>query len=383
MRINHNLIAINTHRQLGISENSGAKSMEKLSSGYRINRAGDDAAGLAISEKMRGQVRGLSMASRNAQDTISMIQTAEGALAETQDILQRMRELSVQSANDTNTDADRAELQAEVTQLRYEIDRIANTTEFNTRKLLEGSAKGVADEVQGTARYNNNSRITIDSIKSKAMMEAVSNDKSWAFDGAYMLIKTNQTFNSGEPVYDPSDYKLVGPDGTIYNFRAMSADTKIKASELEAGTILADGGAVSLIENKGSKLSSVLGTAPIVLGEAIGDHELDFVGKGSILASGSNFTMKALSGYQIALNADTGVKSIEYDSEGVLKLNLLTPGTSPVKVEVGKSVRLDDGTVIKNNGGGNVSVENGSLEINTDFKKGDNVYNYYIATQST
>jgi len=383
MRINHNLIAINTHRQLGISENNGSKSMEKLSSGYRINRAGDDAAGLAISEKMRGQVRGLAMASRNAQDTISLIQTAEGALAETHDILQRMRELSVQSANDTNTDADRSELQAEVTQLRYEIDRIANTTEFNTRKLLEGSAKGVADEVQGTARYNNNSRITIDSIKSKAMMEAVSNDKSWAFDGAYMLIKTNQTFNSGEPVYDPSDYKLVGPDGTIYNFRAMSADTKIKASELEAGTILADGGAVSLIENKGSKLSSVLGTAPIVLGEAIGDHELDFVGKGSILASGSNFTMKALSGYQIALNADTGVKSIEYDSEGVLKLNLLTPGTSPVKVEVGKSVRLDDGTVIKNNGGGNVSVESGSLQINQAITVGTHVSYFKAASQSS
>jgi len=380
MRINHNLIAINTHRQLGISENNGSKSMEKLSSGYRINRAGDDAAGLAISEKMRGQVRGLAMASRNAQDTISLIQTAEGALAETHDILQRIRELAVQSANDTNTDADRSEIQAEVTQLRYEIDRIANTTEFNTRKLLEGSAKGVADEVQGTGRLNNNSRITIDSTKMSSLMKSVSEDKSWVFDGAYMLIKTNQTFDGGDPVYNPSDYKLVGPDGTTYNFRAMSENTPVKASELEAGTILADGGAVSLIEKKGAALDSVFTTTKeIVLGEALTDHELDTIGKGSVLASGSNFTM--LSSTKIPLYPATGVDSIEYDSAGVFKLNI-TGVTSPLKIEVGKSVRLDDGTVIKNNGGGNVSVESGSLGIDKDLNN-TNVFSFRIATQST
>ncbi len=105
MRINNNLMAINTHRQLGITNTASSKSMEKLSSGFRINRAGDDAAGLAISEKMRGQIRGLTQASRNAQDTISLIQTAEGALTESHAILQRMRELAVQAANDTNTDS--------------------------------------------------------------------------------------------------------------------------------------------------------------------------------------------------------------------------------------------------------------------------------------
>jgi flagellin len=139
MRINNNLMAMNTHRQLGINANNGAKSIEKLSSGYRINRAGDDAAGLAISEKMRSQIRGLNQASRNAQDGISLIQTAEGALNETQAILQRMRELSVQSATDTNNDEDRSALQNEITQLKDEIDRIANTTEFNNQKLLDGS----------------------------------------------------------------------------------------------------------------------------------------------------------------------------------------------------------------------------------------------------
>lgn len=142
MIINHNISALNTYRQLTINNTAAAKNLEKLSSGFRINRAGDDAAGLAISEKMRGQIRGLNMASKNAQDGISLIQTAEGALAETHAILQRMRELAVQSANDTNTDKDRQELQKEVDQLIAEIDRIANNTEFNTKKLLDGSLSG-------------------------------------------------------------------------------------------------------------------------------------------------------------------------------------------------------------------------------------------------
>ncbi|KFL16876.1 flagellin [Geobacillus stearothermophilus] len=139
MRINHNIAALNTYRQLTAGTNAASKSMEKLSSGLRINRAGDDAAGLAISEKMRGQIRGLEMASKNAQDGISLIQTAEGALNETHAILQRMRELAVQAANDTNTDADRREIQKEINQLKDEINRISNTTEFNTKKLLDGT----------------------------------------------------------------------------------------------------------------------------------------------------------------------------------------------------------------------------------------------------
>ncbi|MEF3353334.1 flagellin Hag [Paenibacillus sp. GYB006] len=138
MIINHNIAAINTSRSLNSASNAQGKSMEKLSSGLRINRAGDDAAGLAISEKMRGQIRGLDQASRNAQDGISLIQTAEGALSETHSILQRMRELAVQSGNDTNTATDRGELQKEVDELAKEITRIANTTEFNTQKLLDG-----------------------------------------------------------------------------------------------------------------------------------------------------------------------------------------------------------------------------------------------------
>src|SRR5690625_4604170 len=140
MIINHNISALNTHRQLGANTNAVAKNLEKLSSGLKINRAGDDAAGLAISEKMRAQVRGLEMATKNSQDGISLIQTAEGALQETHAILQRMRELAVQSANDTNMDeVDRQAMQEELDALVEEINDIAGRTEFNTQTLIDGS----------------------------------------------------------------------------------------------------------------------------------------------------------------------------------------------------------------------------------------------------
>ncbi|MGY3714870.1 flagellin N-terminal helical domain-containing protein [Sutcliffiella cohnii] len=140
MRINHNIAALNTHRQLNAANNGQMKSMEKLSSGLRINRAGDDAAGLSISEKMRGQIRGLETASKNSQDGISMIQTAEGSLNEVHSILQRMRELAVQASNDTNVTEDRTSLQDEVDELVTELGRIKDNTQFNTQNLLDGSA---------------------------------------------------------------------------------------------------------------------------------------------------------------------------------------------------------------------------------------------------
>ncbi|MCU9612981.1 flagellin [Caldibacillus lycopersici] len=140
MRINHNITALGAHRNLTGANNAQAKSMEKLSSGLRINRAADDAAGLAISEKMRSQIKGLDMGAKNAQDGISLIQTAEGALNETHSILQRMRELSVQAGNETNTSTDVEKLQAEADQLAEEITRISSDTEFNKGKLLNGSA---------------------------------------------------------------------------------------------------------------------------------------------------------------------------------------------------------------------------------------------------
>ena len=138
MVVQHNLSAMNTNRQMGVVTDALQKSTEKLSSGYKINRAADDAAGLSISEKMRAQIRGLDKASDNAQDGISLIQVAEGALNETHSILQRMNELATQAANDTNTSTDRTAIKAEIDQLTSEINRIQSTTQFNTQNLLDG-----------------------------------------------------------------------------------------------------------------------------------------------------------------------------------------------------------------------------------------------------
>ncbi len=148
MVVQHNLQAANTNRQLGITTSAQAKSTEKLSSGYKINRAADDAAGLSISEKMRSQIRGLNKASSNAQDGVSLVQTAEGALNETHSILQRMNELATQAANGTNTSVDRSAIRAELNQLTSEINRIQSTTQFNTMNLLDGTFSGAKNQMK-------------------------------------------------------------------------------------------------------------------------------------------------------------------------------------------------------------------------------------------
>ncbi|HAZ37008.1 MAG TPA: flagellin [Clostridiaceae bacterium] len=169
MIINHNLNAMNAHRNMMTNISASAKSMEKLSSGLRINRAGDDAAGLAISEKMRGQIRGLDQASRNAQDGISLIQTAEGGLNETHSILQRMRELAVQASNDTNATEDRTHINDEITQLQQEITRISTDTEFNTKKLLNGDIAATALSFQVGANKGQMISLKIGSMSASAL----------------------------------------------------------------------------------------------------------------------------------------------------------------------------------------------------------------------
>jgi flagellin len=147
MVVQHNMTAMNANRQLGVTTSAQAKNTEKLSSGYQINRAADDAAGLTISEKMRSQIRGLTQASSNAQDGISVVQTAEGALGEVEDMLQRMNELAIKSANGTNTTDDRFAIQKEVAALCQEIDRVQTSTQFNTKSLLDGTFSKVAIQV--------------------------------------------------------------------------------------------------------------------------------------------------------------------------------------------------------------------------------------------
>lgn len=199
MRINHNISALNTYRQLSFNSVNTQKSLEKLSSGLRINKAGDDAAGLAISEKMRGQIRGLDQASSNAQNTISLIQTAEGALNETHSILQRMRELAAQSGNDTNTSVDRNEIQKEMNQLIAEIDRIGNTTEFNTQKLLNGDKNAITSTVNGS--------IDVSKITTAFTAAFSGSADGFSLNGAVTITKLQTTTGT----YGASDFTIGNP----------------------------------------------------------------------------------------------------------------------------------------------------------------------------
>ncbi|ARD49044.1 flagellin [Sporosarcina sp. P33] len=225
MRINHNIAALNTHRQLNTATTNQSKSMEKLASGLRINKAGDDAAGLAISEKMRGQIRGLDMASKNAQDGISLISTAEGALNETHDILQRMRELAVQGANDTNVAQDRDAIQEELVELKNEVNRIADTTEFNKQLLLKGNLGGTVEQdpntttvldVKGVASASTNGAaagtytITVENSDKLTMTFGGKKQEIDNADGAQELnfsdfgitIKTNAAYTADDAIGD-------------------------------------------------------------------------------------------------------------------------------------------------------------------------------------
>ena len=189
MIVQHNITAMNSNRMLGLTTSAQAKSTEKLSSGYKINRAADDAAGLTISEKMRRQIRGLTQASLNAQDGISCVQTAEGALTEVHDMLQRMDELATKAANGTMTDEDRQAVQDEIDQLIAEIDRVSETTKFNEMDLLKGDGTEMRErEISATpmtAVYNTENmdpaNITIEKLAGKTTPSA---DTAWYLEGS-------------------------------------------------------------------------------------------------------------------------------------------------------------------------------------------------------
>ncbi|MRH41975.1 flagellin [Aquibacillus halophilus] len=262
MRINHNIAALNTHRQLGQAQNAQQNSMEKLSSGLRINGAKDDAAGLAISEKMRAQVRGLEQASTNAQDANSLIQTAEGALNESHSILQRMRELATQSANDTNTGSDRNEIQKEVDQLSQELSRIGNTTEFNTQNLLSGNFKGTFQ-----IGANEGQNITLDISDMRALDLGVVGGASTTIDPATAIAHTQ--IGTTDDLASTSGTFTVGHDGTDYQLKDS------------AGNVVA----------KGSDGKTFTGTGTDLDGSAFGDDEITLtdtakIGGEVVLASG-------------------------------------------------------------------------------------------------
>ncbi len=187
MRIQHNITALNSHRNLSNNNSSLTKNLEKLSSGYRINRAGDDAAGLAISEKMRAQITGLQTAQKNSEDGVSLVQTAEGALTEVHSMLNRMVELATQSANGTYSSANRAEMQKEVKALREEIDRISNTANFNGTTLFTGTTASVAIHAGETSKDANQIKITLSAMSAKSMTATIG--------GTSTTIKLNSDVN--------------------------------------------------------------------------------------------------------------------------------------------------------------------------------------------
>ncbi|MDT8716664.1 flagellin [Clostridium sp. 19966] len=252
MVINHNLAASNAIRNMNINSNSASKSMQKLSSGLAINSAADNAAGLAISEKMRGQIRGLDQASSNAQDGISLIQTAEGALNETHSILQRVRELAVQSASDTNTASDRQSIQKEVDQLGNEISRIGDTTQFNTQKLLDGSFSG---SFQIGANQNQSMALNVGDMRSNALgitgdvtaaitgNGAVTAGASTTTDikvGTYSVSETT-TLGSTTPTYSLIDSTgsvvATSADGKTYKNTADNTNTIVFAQNVVSGQV--------------------------------------------------------------------------------------------------------------------------------------------------
>ena len=213
MRIQNNIMAMNTHRMYTTNNNNVSKSAEKLSSGYRINRAGDDAAGLAISEKMRAQVRGLNMASKNSQDAISLVQTSEGALQEVHSMLQRMNELSVQSATGTNADFDRTQIAAEFDQLKGEIDQIAETTNFNNRKLLDGTMAATGK------------------VKFTAATTTPAADAFSTIDLSDFNLTQGAGFKVGDWTYK---LNLVGQDGYVQGATANDTTNKVAYIEIPA-----------------------------------------------------------------------------------------------------------------------------------------------------
>lgn len=234
MRVQHNMASANTNRQLGITTGNLAKSTEKLSSGYRINRAGDDAAGLSISEKMRGQIRGLDQASTNAQDGISLIQTAEGALNETHSILQRMRELATQAANDTNVGDDRTAISDELKQLSDEVTRIAKQTEFNTQTLLTGAYSTKALNFQVGANSGQNISLNIKNMDAAALKVDDINTKVDTYSKATAsitvindAIKTVSTQRSSlGAVQNRLEHTIANADNTSENLQ--SAESRIR-----------------------------------------------------------------------------------------------------------------------------------------------------------
>ncbi len=311
MIVQHNISSINTNRQLGISTKNLAKSTEKLSSGYRINRAADDAAGLAISEKMRSQIRGLGRASDNANDGISMIQTAEGALSESHSILQRMRELAVQAANGTETDSDRSNLQDEIEQLQEELDRISTDTEFNTMPLLDGSLSAASTNISSAGPKFG----VYDTVLKGFMTSDVA--------GVYIAANTSAVSGSESAIWSDDGKCLTLNLANNMTYTQVQIDNLIKNAKQEDSTAINQPASVSLSLTYGSLTADFPALVTAAGGYAVGDknypgHNVEAIAAGTTgITAGTEAGVRAgnANAIQITASGYVGANNIQFTSK--------------------------------------------------------------------
>ncbi len=301
MVVQHNLTAMNANRQLGVTTGQQAKSSEKLSSGYRINRAGDDAAGLKISEKMRSQVRGLNKASSNAQDGVSLIQTAEGALNEAHSILQRMNELAVQGANDTNEGIDRDAINEELAALTEELDRISTTTQFNKQNLLDGTFS--SKNLQVGANANQNITISIDNMNAETLgLRDIKGQESG--EVAKGVKPTEINYKGNIYGYDIDKSQASNVSAAQSQFAAAISNAANKDNYVITsgtnGSILYKGATTTLFETVDSAMEVEISMAKSDMYAAISDNLATYLKKENVLgngptvaASGASYTLTA------------------------------------------------------------------------------------------
>ncbi|WIL39133.1 flagellin [Kurthia sp. YJT4] len=312
MRIQHNIAALNTHRNLGANQASAGKNLEKLSSGFKINRAGDDAAGLAISEKMRGQISGLDMASKNASDSISLIQTAEGALNETHSILQRMRELAVQSSNDTNVSEDRESLQKEIDQLKAEVTRISTDTEFNTQKLLNGDFADKTFHIGANGGQN----IQLSVIDTSASALGISGKADVKAPGTITVDGKDATYK--EKIEAQKDAKFTTTDsGTTWKDADGNTVTDTRITTILAGATPNDVTTYEAVTNKAGANSTgsvTYTTADDIYMDTDGKFYKGTNNKGTLIDDTNDVAaLKAQSGFKAKIDAATTTSTVNVD----------------------------------------------------------------------
>ncbi|MCH5273963.1 MAG: flagellar hook protein [Lachnospiraceae bacterium] len=363
MIVQHNMQSINANRMLGIVSNNLAKSTEKLSSGYRINRAADDAAGLAISEKMRSQIRGLTQASTNAEDGISLIQTAEGALNESHSILQRMRELAVQAANGTETDEDRSNIQDEIEQLQDELDRIAETTEFNTMKLLDGSFDGLAStNTSAGPKYGQYDGTLGAFITSNVIGVTITTNTSATSGGESAIwdaTGTKLTLN----LADNKTYTQADIDTLIKN--AKQEDSIASNTPAEVTMKFATGVFTSSATTSKTTTGTVAGAKASKEEELIAADSGKFVGANVIKITSNKYGKDYNISLEFTFDAKEGKESVTlntapvYNMTGAASLDdaVTTPAGYKISLMSGKEYTAEDIEAILAKAGLNVSVE--------------------------